>query len=436
MNLQVAIVVIGFIIYIVSFFTKNRFMATGSILVLLMLWISGILDLPTAFAGFVDNTAISMISVFILSSALSKTPLLTQLGGSIAKRAKSELQFMIGLSLIVVFLSFFLSGQMLFVMLGPAIFSMCKQANISPKRILKPANDMYCMWGGMLPIGFPATIYIMINSLIESYGGTPTMTFWTVPLAQLPIAILASIYIIFSYKMCPKDWAGLEGEEDNLVATSEKQAEKAAARVLPHKWQHIVVYVVFLAVMIGIATSSITGISIGMLAAIGCIVLLLTGVIDEAEAIRTIPFSIICVYATGLALGKALTASGGMDLLQVFLEGVLGSLANPFVIGAFIFLAALIITQFVQNGVVKNLFQSLTIPLAIALGWDPRALYVLGFLGAQFAVLTPMGSLTANIIFKMGNYSNKEYMKQGLPTFIIVLIAGAIIIPLMYPAFS
>lgn len=400
-----------------------------------MLWVFGILDLPTAFAGFIDNTAISMIGVFVLSTALTKTPFLTDVGRFVAKKAKNEFQFMIGLSLIVIFLSFFLSGNMLFVMLGPAIFSMCKQANISPKRILKPVNDIYCMWGGMLPIGFPATIYIMINSLIESYGGTATMTFWTVPFAQLPVALITSSYIIFSYKMCPKDWNGLDGKYGDVVASSERQTQQATEKILPHKWQHNVIYLVFLVVMFGIATSSITGISIGMLSAIGCLVLLLTRILTEAEAIKAIPISILCIYAAGLALGKALTASGGMDLLQVFLQNSLGHLANPFIIGVLVYLTALIITQLLNNGVVKNLLQSLTIPLAVALGWDPRALYVLGFLGAQFAVLTPMSSLTANIIFRMGNYTFKEYVRQGLPTFIIALLAGAIIIPLMYPAF-
>ncbi|MDO4548700.1 MAG: SLC13 family permease, partial [Clostridia bacterium] len=385
------------------------------------------------FGTLSDRTAITYIATFILAAALGKTEFLSILGKAIVAKAKSELHLMISFAAVTAVLSFFMAGPALCVILGPAILSMCREAKVSPKRFWKPMNDIYCVWGALIPVGGAVAIYMSTNTLIESYGGNPTMTLWTIPLAQLPIAIAATIYIIFSFKFMPTDWDGID--EGKIISQADKMIQKDLSNRVEHKWQQTVIYIAYVGTMLGIVTSAWTGFAVPLVSAIGALLVVATGAMSDKEAINAVNWPIICLYGGGVAVANGLKTTGGIDLLGNALQGFLGGFSSPWLIGAIVFALALFTTQFVNNNIAKSLFGAITVPLAVAMGWDARALYVMGFLGANMAVTFPMGSNTASTVYGLGAYKTSDFIKQGWPTLLIILIVGAAVIPMIYPIF-
>ncbi|MDO4548699.1 MAG: SLC13 family permease [Clostridia bacterium] len=433
MSFDIWIVAVCFVMYISAFFFGVRFLGLTSMLVMFILWVSNVLDFSAAFGSLADDTALTYIGIFIISTALTKTDFFDRLGGIVIKRAKTEFQFVIGLCALTALLSFFMEGPLIVVSAGPAVIDMCVRMNISPKRVMKPMNDIYCLYGSLLPLGGAATIYMVANRLIESYGGTPVLTLWTIPLANLPIAIIATGFILFSYKRMPADWDGVQTED--IEAYSAKNKLTSISKRVQKPYQQTVIYSVYIFVMAGIFSSKWTNLEIPIFTTIGAAIIVLSGAMTEKEAAGAIRTPMIALYAASIALANGLKASGGLEIIGAFLNKTLAGATNPYIIGGAVFLSAMVMTQFVSNSITKQLVRAVIIPMSLMLGWNVKGLFVLGFLGSNFAILTPMGSETSTMITALVGYKIKDYLKQGLFIFIIVLVSGSLIVPLIYPVF-
>ncbi len=82
---------------------------------------------------------------------------------------------------------------------------------------------------------------------------------------------------------------------------------------------------------------------------IGALATVLTGVLNEQEALSSMRWQVIFLYIGNLAMGKALVATGVGNLIGDALASLLGNNPSNYVIGLVFFLVPFIATQFMSK---------------------------------------------------------------------------------------
>jgi di/tricarboxylate transporter len=197
---------------------------------------------------------------------------------------------------------------------------------------------------------------------------------------------------------------------------------------LPHTEQ-ATTSVVIVAGVIVLAAFGILPIAVG--AVCGVAAMLVTRCLNWDRLHEALDRKLVMVIVAALALGQSLFITGGTDYLaQVFVVSV-GGLPVPVVLAGLMLMWALL-TELVTNNAAAVLGVPIAIAIARQLGVDPEP-FVLGVLFASnMSYLTPMGYQTNLLVLSAGGYRFSDFFRVGIPLQIIVWLALAITLPLLY----
>jgi di/tricarboxylate transporter len=90
-------------------------------------------------------------------------------------------------------------------------------------------------------------------------------------------------------------------------------------------------------------------------------------------------------------------------------------------------------TQVLSNNATAVLLLPVAISTALSLGVDPRPFIIAVCFGASACFASPIGYQTNLMVYGPGNYRFVDYLKLGLPLNLMVIAAGAILIPKFWP---
>ena len=100
-----------FLLFAVIMFVLEKIpLGVTSMIVCIGLVVTGVLDVKTAFAGFIDSNVILFVSMFIVGGALFETGMANKIGGIVTKFAKTERMLIIAIMVIVGLMSGVLSN--------------------------------------------------------------------------------------------------------------------------------------------------------------------------------------------------------------------------------------------------------------------------------------------------------------------------------------
>ena len=152
------------------------------------------------------------------------------------------------------------------------------------------------------------------------------------------------------------------------------------------------------------------------------------GCLRPAEIQRSIRLDIILLLGSLSSFSVAMQVTGLADLIAINLDFVLSGMPLYFAL-IVIFLATVILTQFISNAASVALILPVAIQFSGVLGISPNALIMLVLFGASQSFLTPMGYQTNLMVYGPGRYRFFDIAKYGagLP-FIMSLIVPALII--------
>ena len=86
-----AIITLLFLLFaIIMFVTEKIPLGLTSMIVAVGLVLTKVLDLKTAFSGFIDSNVILFVAMFIVGGALFETGMANEIGGLVTKFAKTE----------------------------------------------------------------------------------------------------------------------------------------------------------------------------------------------------------------------------------------------------------------------------------------------------------------------------------------------------------
>jgi di/tricarboxylate transporter len=190
---------------------------------------------------------------------------------------------------------------------------------------------------------------------------------------------------------------------------------------------------VVIGVLAAIVILSALGIApIVALALVGVAVVLVTRCIDADEAFGFVDGRLLVLILSMLAIGAGLEHSGAIAL-------VVGSLAPwmagmpPMLLVFVVYAVTSFLTELVTNNAVAVVMTPLVVGLALALGVDPRPLVVAVMFAASASFATPIGYQTNTLVYGPGGYSFVDFLRVGVPMNIIMALACAVAIPLIWP---
>ncbi|MDX9787416.1 MAG: SLC13 family permease [Desulfobacterales bacterium] len=182
--------------------------------------------------------------------------------------------------------------------------------------------------------------------------------------------------------------------------------------------------------MITAATSGLADIMVCALLA--AFLMILTGCLQMRDAYRALQGEVLLLIAGTIALGTAMAQTGTSQLYAHAFLRLLSGYSPPVILGGIILMTS-ISTQILSNNATAVLILPIAISAATSLGVDPKPFIVGVCFGASACFATPIGYQTNLLVYGPGGYRFSDYLKLGMPLNLMVLIAGALFIPRLWP---
>ena len=410
-----------FLLFAVVMFVLEKIpLGVTSMIVCCGLVVTGVLDVKTAFAGFIDSNVILFVAMFIVGGALFETGMANKIGGIVTCFAKTEKMLIIAIMVIVGMMSGVLSNTGTAAVLIPVVIGIAAKSGYSKSRLLMPLVFAAAMGGNLSLIGAPGNL-IAQSGLAEiglSFG------FFEYAIVGLPILICGIIfYATIGYKLLP-DKQGGDGE-----------VEEARDFSNVPKWKQVLSVVILILTLAAMIFEDKIGIKLCVSGCVGALALIVTGVISEKDALKSIDLKTIFLFGGTLSLASALSETGAGEMIAQKVVGALGENPSPYILTFVVFILCCVMTNFMSNTATTALMVPICLSIAQGMGADPRAVLMACVIGGSCAYATPIGMPANTMVIGAGGYTFMDYVRAGTPMIVIATIVSMIILPIAFPFF-
>ena len=405
---------------VVMFVTEKIPLAVTSMIVCIGLVITGVLNVNDAFSGFINSTVILFVAMFIVGGALFETGMANEIGSLVTKFAKSERGLIVAIMVIVGVMSGFLSNTGTAAVLIPVVIGIAAKSGYKRSRLLMPLVFAAAMGGNLSLIGAPGNM--IAQSALEPLG--LSFGFFEYAVVGLPILIAGILfYATIGFRILPNH----DTEEDDSIFDETQDFGSVP------KWKKVLSLVILIATLMGMIFEEQIGVKLCITGCVGALLLILTGVISEKDALKSIDLKTIFLFGGTLSLAKALEVTGAGELIADKVIGALGDHPSPVFFTLVVFLLCCVMTNFMSNTATTALMAPICLSIAQGMGADPRAVLMACVIGGSCAYVTPIGMPANTMVVGAGNYKFIDYAKSGLPLIVIATVISMIILPIAFP---
>ncbi len=164
----------------------------------------------------------------------------------------------------------------------------------------------------------------------------------------------------------------------------------------------------------------------------GLVVLISTFVLFKitrySDIKKGLDINLIIIAALSLAIGKAMVISGTADILA----SIINNLFQPLgVFGALlgVYILTNILTEFITNIAAASIAFPIAVSSASVFSVEPTAFALAVAYGASASFITPIGYQTNLMVYAVGNYKFRDFIKVGLP---LSIMYGLICLLILY----
>lgn len=384
--------------------------------------VTKVLDVKTAFAGFIDSNVILFVAMFIVGGAFFETGMANEIGGIVTKFAKTERMLIIAIMVIVGVMSGVLSNTGTAAVLIPVVIGIAAKSGYSRSRLLMPLVFAAAMGGNLSLIGAPGNL-IAQSALQEQLG--MSFGFFEYAIVGVPILICGILfYATIGYRLLPNREPKDDGAFDQTQDFSN----------VP-QWKKILSLVILVLTLAAMVLEDKIGIKLCISGCIGALALILTGVISEKNALKSIDLKTIFLFGGTLSLASALSKTGAGEQIADLVINALGENPSPYVLTFVVFMLCCVLTNFMSNTATTALMVPICLSVAQGMGADPRAVLMACVIGGSCAYATPIGMPANTMVIGAGGYTFMDYVKSGAPLIVIATIVSMIILPVAFPFF-
>jgi len=413
---------------IILFVTERIPLAVTAMSVAVLLYLTGVLPVADAFSGLVNPAVILFGGMFVVGNALFETGMAKKAGDSIVRIAgKSEKSLIIAVMVAAAAMSATLSNTSTVAVMLPVTVGIATAAGIARGKLLMPLAFAAGLGGMITLVGTPPNV--IARTALEG-AKLGTFGFFEFGMIGVPLTIIGILYMVFiGYKLIPDRTSGVA----ETVITG-KPASATNAAVAP--WKQWLSVLIFAGTIGAMMTERRLGVPLHVSAVIGALLLVITGVVTEKQAYKSIDWGTMFLFAGMLPLATALDRSGAGKMIADSVIALVGQGASPYVMTAVIFIVVALLTQFMSNTAAAALMAPLGISIAAGLGADPRAVLMTVAIAASCAFASPVGTPPNTLVVGPGNFKFMDYVKVGLPLVLIMFVVSVALIPLIWPFFG
>ncbi|MBQ9045704.1 MAG: SLC13/DASS family transporter [Oscillospiraceae bacterium] len=405
---------------IIMFVTEKIPLGLTSMIVCVGLCLTGVLDVKTAFSGFIDSNVILFVAMFIVGGALFETGMANEIGGVVTKFAKTERSLIVAIMVIVGLMSGVLSNTGTAAVLIPVVIGIAAKSGFKRSRLLMPLVFAAAMGGNLSLIGAPGNM--IAQSTLQQIG--LSFGFFEYAIVGLPILVVGILFFAtIGYKLLPNH------DTTDGDSVFDEQRDFSAVP----KWKKILSLVILVLTLLAMIFEDQIGVKLAVSGCIGAILLILTGVISEKEAIKSIDLKTIFLFGGTLSLASALQSTGAGEMIASKVVGALGANPSPYLLTFVVLVLCCVMTNFMSNTATTALMAPICLSIAQGMGADPRAVLMACVIGGSCAYATPIGMPANTMVVGAGNYKFMDYVKSGLPLIVIALIVSMIVLPIAFP---
>ena len=367
-----------FLLFAVIMFVIEKIpLGVTSMIVCIGLTITDVLDVQTAFAGFTDSNVILFVAMFIVGGALFETGMANKIGGIVTRFAKTERMLIVAIMVIVGLMSGVLSNTGTAAVLIPVVIGIAAKSGYKRSKLLMP---------------------ILIAGIL--------------------------FYATIGYKLLPE----CDPIEEEAFDT------KRDFDQVP-KWKQWMSLIILILTLLAMIFEEKIGISLCVSGGIGALLLILTGVISEKDALKSIDLKTIFLFGGTLSLAAALEKTGAGEMIAEKVIGALGSDPSPYILTLVVFLLCCVMTNFMSNTATTALMVPICLSIAQRIEADPRAVLMACVIGGSCAYATPIGMPANTMVVGVGGYRFMDFVKAGFPLIIIATVVSMIILTIAFPFF-
>ena len=419
-----AIITLLFLAFaIVMFVTEIIPLSLTSMIVCVGLIVTGVLDWKAAFSGFIDSNVILFVAMFIVGGALFETGMANTIGGLVTKFSGSEKKTIIAVMIIVGVMSGFLSNTGTAAILIPVVVGIANKSGFKRSRLLMPLVFAAAMGGNLSLIGAPGNLIgqsVLQEAMGESFG------FFEYAIPGLPILIAGIVfYSTIGYRFLP----------NHDVPSQDSPFDQTKDFSTVPQWKKILSLVILILTLLGMIFEKQIGIKLCVTGCIGALLLIITRVISENEAIHSIDMKTIFLFGGTLSLAAALQETGAGERIADTVIRALGENPSPYVLTFVVFIICCVLTNFMSNTATTALMAPICLSIAQGMGADPKAVLMACVIGGSCAYATPIGMPANTMVLGLGGYKFMDYVKSGLPLIVLSTIVSMIVLPLAFPFF-
>ena len=420
-----AIITLLFLAFaIVMFVTEKIPLGLTSMIVCVGLIVTGVLGWKDAFAGFIDSNVILFVAMFVVGGALFETGMANKIGGLVTKFAKTERSLIIAIMLIVGLMSGVLSNTGTAAILIPVVIGIAAKSGFKRSRLLMPLVFAAAMGGNLSLIGAPGNM--IGQSVLEEATGQ-SFGFFEYAIVGFPILIAGILfYATIGFKLLPNH----DVQDEGGAFDTEKDFSDVP------KWKQILSLVILVATLLGMIFEDKIGIKLCVTGSIGALLLVLTGVISEKDAIQSIDLKTIFLFGGTLSLAAALKSTGAGEMIASTVIGMLGENPSPLLLTFVVFIICAVLTNFMSNTATTALMVPIATSLAESLGADPRSMIIATVIACSCAYATPIGMPANTMVVGLGGYKFRDYVKAGLPLIAVSFVICIVLLPILFPFYG
>ena len=149
------------------------------------------------------------------------------------------------------------------------------------------------------------------------------------------------------------------------------------------------------------------------------------------QAMDSISWRALMSLAGSIVLGSAIAKTGIAQKIALAVISMVGT--HPILIMLGVCLAAMLITQLVENVAVTAMFFPIMYQAAMQVGYEPAPFLLALMIAANASYSTPIAAAPNMLVYGPGGYRFSDYMRIGIPLTIIVTITGVAAVILAYP---
>ena len=420
-------IVLGLLVFMIAmFFTHKVPYGVTTMTCCVMLALTGVFDISTAFSGLANKTTILIACMFTVAYAFGKTSLINKVRNSMERiKGKSGLAFIIFLFLVTIVLAQLMGRTAIISIVALFLVSLDDKDEICASRMIFAAFAVMAAWSLKFPVGLGATMSPTANAYSEGIINNPDLMLLPgdfIKVSFIPATAL-TVYALFAWKFIPR----------HGVNTSDVKEVKEAAAI--SKRDETIINIVFIGVLLGFIFGARIGNLMYVIPAAGVLVLLYTKTLTTKETVNSLTGDMVWMIAGVLVMSDAIGKSGVGDMIGNWLLILLGEKPSGMFVLFVFAVTTIVMTTFMSNTGTAAVLTPIAASLSMVAGMDPRGIVLIINIASIMAIAFPSGSAECALAFAIGQHEPGKLLKFTMPYLLIAVVTLVVSASIFFPVY-